>query len=133
LASADQAATDEPRRAAATKSLGVREDEWAGWVERQAARERAVEQRVERKARRGAGTVAGFMKVRGGGAVKREESRGGSGWEARGVETGGNSCNRRGHDSGSRPFNSFLRSHAQEADYCACHPTHPQADGGEPL
>jgi hypothetical protein len=62
-------------RAAATKSSEVREDEWAGWVERQAARETAVEQRVERKARRGAGTGAGFIKVRGGGAVKREESR----------------------------------------------------------
>jgi hypothetical protein len=52
----------------------VREDEWAGLVERQAARETAVEQRVERKARRGAGTGAGFMKVRGGGAMTREES-----------------------------------------------------------
>ena len=93
-------------RAAETRSLVGREDEWEVEVERQAARETAVEQRVERKARRGAGTGAEIMKVQEGGAVKREESRWGSRWEG-GVEVGGNSCNRGAPDSGSRSSLNF--------------------------
>ncbi|RFC50751.1 MAG: hypothetical protein DVB22_001874 [Verrucomicrobia bacterium] len=65
-------------RAAETRSLVGREDEWEVEVERQAARETAVEQRVERKARRGAGTGAEFMKVQEGGAVKPRRAGGGA-------------------------------------------------------